>query len=255
MSTQHQPKPPAPHDSDAPTPEKPKAKLDLSPSKVLGGALAAMTAAALGSQLSVAGTVIGAAVASIVAAVAGSLYTASLQHTGNRVRTVVRPGARAANDPAPGWVVPTPVAVVESVAAGQSGGAERSVPSTPARRISWKSATVGALAAFAVAALTLTGLELVSGRTLSGEEGTTISQVRDGGQTKPRPTPTAEPTAEPSPEPTPSSEPTPEAEPTVETQPTPEPAPTSTSAEPTTTPTPTPTPTPAPSDVTPSSAP
>ncbi len=63
---------------------------------MLGGALAAMTAAALGSQLSVAGTVIGAAVASIVAAVAGALYSASLAHTGNRVKTVVRPGMRAA---------------------------------------------------------------------------------------------------------------------------------------------------------------
>ena len=54
-----------------------KAKeLDLSATQVVGGALAAMTAAALGSQLSVAGTVVGAALASIIAAVAGSLYTA-----------------------------------------------------------------------------------------------------------------------------------------------------------------------------------
>ena len=59
-----------------------KAKaLDLSATQVVGGALAAMTAAALGSQLSVAGTVVGAALASIIAAVAGSLYTASLRRT------------------------------------------------------------------------------------------------------------------------------------------------------------------------------
>ena len=47
-----------------------------------------MTAAALGSQLSVAGTVVGAALASIIAAVAGSLYTASLRRTHDKVKTV-----------------------------------------------------------------------------------------------------------------------------------------------------------------------
>ena len=61
---------------------------DLSITQMVGGALAAMTAAALGSQLSAAGTVIGAALASIVAAVAGSLYTASLRRTSDKVKTV-----------------------------------------------------------------------------------------------------------------------------------------------------------------------
>ena len=56
---------------------------------------------------------------------------------------------------------------------------------SPARRISWKGVAAGALAAFALAALALTGVELVSGHTLSGDEGTTISQVSDSGQTKP----------------------------------------------------------------------
>ena len=66
-----------------------KAKeLDLSATQIVGGALAAMTAAALGSQLSVAGTVVGAALASIIAAVAGSLYTASLRRTRDKVKTV-----------------------------------------------------------------------------------------------------------------------------------------------------------------------
>ena len=62
--------------------------LDLSVTQVVGGALAAMTAAALGSRLSVAGTVIGAALASIIAAVGGALYTASLRHTRDKVRSV-----------------------------------------------------------------------------------------------------------------------------------------------------------------------
>src|SRR5262245_66123572 len=66
-----------------------KAKaLDLSIPQIVGGALAAMTAAALGAQLSVAGTLVGAALASIIAAVAGSLYTASIRHTRDKVKTV-----------------------------------------------------------------------------------------------------------------------------------------------------------------------
>jgi outer membrane lipoprotein SlyB len=72
-----------------PSDKKPKkSKLDLSATQVVGGALAAMTAAALGSQLSVAGTVVGAALASIIAAVAGSLYTASIRRTRDKVKTV-----------------------------------------------------------------------------------------------------------------------------------------------------------------------
>ena len=77
-----------------------KAKeLDLSATQVVGGALAAMTAAALGSQLSVAGTVVGAALASIIAAVAGSLYTASLRRTTDKVKTVWAAQPNESEDP------------------------------------------------------------------------------------------------------------------------------------------------------------
>ena len=78
---------------DSPTvPIRSTPKLDLSPTKITGGALAAMTAAALGAQLSVVGTVIGAAVASVIAAVASALYTTSLERTGSRVRRVWQRG-------------------------------------------------------------------------------------------------------------------------------------------------------------------
>ena len=73
---------------EAKEPETKASKLDLSLTKIVGGALAAMTAAALGSRLSVAGTIVGAAMASVIAAVAGALYTASLKHTQDKVRTV-----------------------------------------------------------------------------------------------------------------------------------------------------------------------
>jgi hypothetical protein len=66
-----------------------KARLNLSLAQVLGGALAAMTAAALGSRFGVEGTVVGAALASVVAALASALYTASLHRTGETVRVVL----------------------------------------------------------------------------------------------------------------------------------------------------------------------
>src|SRR5919112_2566842 len=71
------------------TEQEKKSWLDLSPIQVVGGALAAMTAAALGSRFSVEGTVIGAALASVIAAVASALYTASLRRTHDAVRVVV----------------------------------------------------------------------------------------------------------------------------------------------------------------------
>ena len=78
---------PRPDAGEAP-PEAKASKIDLSLSQILGGALAAMTAAALGSRLGVAGTIVGAALASIIAGVAGTLYTASLRTTRDKVKTV-----------------------------------------------------------------------------------------------------------------------------------------------------------------------
>ncbi len=240
MSSETHLKPRTP-DSQTQNPGEPKtAGIDLSPSKILGGALAAMTAAALGSQLSVAGTVIGAAVASIVAAVAGSLYTASLERTGRRVKTVVRPGARPTPEAAPGWILPAgsglPDPTERPTQPERPARAERAErPSRPVR-IAWTSVAAGALAAFALAAVALTGIELVSGQALSGDDGTTISQVSDGKPAAPKPTPSDDPTEDaspeansPSPEPTPSGDPTPSGGSTTEVERIPEPTPSASS--------------------------
>lgn len=204
-------------DPDLPEDPKPP-KEGLSITQVIGGALAAMTAAALGSRLSVAGTVVGAALASIVAAVAGSVYTSSLKRTSRQVSRVLT--ARQPGKPRPAAVAsPSP---------------------RPARppRISLKAVLAGSLAAFAVAALTLTGLELLTGRALSGENGTTISQVREVGTTSQQePTPTPTPRGSSTPSASPSA--TPSAESSTSTTPVPEPVP-STTAAPTSSATPTP---------------
>ncbi|MCC5697382.1 hypothetical protein LH612_29960, partial [Klebsiella pneumoniae] len=49
-------------------------KLGVSPTQVAGGAMASATAAYLGGQLGVAGTIIGASLTSVVITVGGSLY-------------------------------------------------------------------------------------------------------------------------------------------------------------------------------------
>ncbi|WP_168207588.1 hypothetical protein [Microlunatus elymi] len=94
--------------------------LDLSLSQVIGGALAAMTAAALGSRLGVAGTLIGAALASVVASVAGSLYTSGIRHTRAGVGKAIQhaaPRSRTAPPPnATALSQPTKVTLTESIA-------------------------------------------------------------------------------------------------------------------------------------------
>jgi hypothetical protein len=160
-----------------------KAKaLDLSVPQILGGALAAMTAAALGSQLSVAGTLVGAALASIIAAVAGSLYTASIRRTRDKVKTVFWTAQPNEVDE------PTVIDIVadkEGHIAGQRSHLvepESSREPSPPRRpkLKWKPVVVAALAIFGIAAVALTTFELVTGHALSGGEGTTIQQVSEG---------------------------------------------------------------------------
>ena len=133
--------------------------LDLSATQVVGGALAAMTAAALGSQLSVAGTVVGAALASIIAAVAGSLYTASIRRTHDKVKTVFWTGQpNEVEDPTVMEILPDS----EGHIAGQRShlvAPEPVASPSPQRdrpKLSWKRVVVAALAAFGIAAVALT---------------------------------------------------------------------------------------------------
>jgi hypothetical protein len=174
--------------------EEQKKVLNLSLTQVAGGALAAMTAAALGSTLGLAGTIAGAALASVVAGVAGSLYTASLRTGREKVRTVFRgkstgaastPSARI--DPATTWSATT---VSASPQNGSWLDETQVIPAwdplpleNPARKkrarapFPWKRAVGVSLSVFALAAVLITGYERVSGQPLSGGTGTTVSQV------------------------------------------------------------------------------
>ncbi len=224
---------PSPNDQRAApkTTSETKPKIDLSFTQVMGGALAAMTAAFLGSRLSLAGTVAGAAVASIVAAVASNVYTASLRTTREKMQTVFR--GRIADSDLPVTVEATDDTFTWSDA--QPAAARTPAPPQSPRQRRWPSVVLGALAAFALAAAVLTGLELASGQSLSGGNGTTVTQVAER---KPAADPTSEPsraTPSPSPSPSPSATSTPQPSATASSEPSatpgaPEPVPSATSS-------------------------
>ena len=154
--------------------------LDLSVTQIIGGALAAMTAAALGSQLSAAGTLVGAALASIVAAVGGALYTASIRRTREKVKTVFYTGQPNEVDE------PTVIDIVADSEGHITGQRSHLVEPEPERgprprpKLNWKRVVVAALAIFGIAGVSLTAFELVTGNALSGGDGTTFQQVSEG---------------------------------------------------------------------------
>ncbi|HJV14982.1 MAG TPA: hypothetical protein VJ625_13930 [Propionibacteriaceae bacterium] len=179
-----------------------KSGLDLSVTQILGGALAAVTAAVLGAQLSVFGTVIAAAMASIITAVGGSLYTASLRRTGDKVKTVFYTSQPNEVDE------PTVMEIVSDREGHITGQRSHLVapepdPAPPERgsKLNWKRVVVATLAAFGIAAVALTSVELVTGHAISGGEGTTVQQVREGrsergSDTKKEKAPSEKPTKE-----------------------------------------------------------
>jgi len=214
---------PNPNTSDGSEPVEEKKKVfDLSLTQVAGGALAAMTAAALGSTLGVAGTIAGAALASVVAGVAGSLYTASLRTGREKVRTVFRGQSTNAASAPPAPVDPaTTFSVTGTPATATSGRALEETQVLPAwdplplekpartkrtrTPFPWKRAVAVSLSVFALAAVLITGYERVSGQPLSGGTGTTVSQVgkdassgSDDGDTKTTPTATPSSSSTPS---------------------------------------------------------
>ncbi len=154
-------------------------KPDIRLSQLIATALAAITAAFLGSRLGTAGTVIGAGVASIVSTVAGALYQHSLDRTSRSVRSRVGP-ARTDDPDAP------------------SADDTVSVPDRPvARRPRWVVAVALTALAFVIGMGAVTGVELLKNGPISGgDNGTTVGSLF--GQPTQRTTSTPPPTTTPS---------------------------------------------------------
>ena len=206
--------------TDSPTGNQPgdntskKRNFEFSVTQIVGGALAAMTAAALGSQLSAAGTIVGAALASVIAAVAGSLYTASLRRTRDKVKTVFWTGEpNAVKEPTVMEIIPDS----EGHIAGQRSHLVAPEPDPNQKpqgpKLNWKRVLVVALVTFGIAAVALTTFEVVTGQALSGGKGTTFQQVSEGTSDKGSETKKKEPSKKPTPTATESASEQPTAEP------------------------------------------
>ena len=173
---------------------RPLFALNLSLSQIVGGGLAAATAAALGSKLGLAGTIGGAAMASIVSAVAGSIYTASVRRTHRGVRTVLsrraaiaRPSGPARSDSStpldgPDVTLADP-ARPPAVSTRSADGPTSTRPARAKRRSSAaRGIVIGALMVFAFATVVIFGAERFTGVALDGQHGgTTIGQVTHAG--------------------------------------------------------------------------
>jgi hypothetical protein len=199
------------------TEEKTARKPDIRLSQLIAAALAAITAAFLGSRLGVAGTVIGAGVASIVSTVAGALYQHSLDRTSRSVRSrVTQARTGQLDNPAD----PVSSTVEETVLVRP--------PTAPRRRPRWGVAAALTALVFVIGMGAVTGVELLKNGPISGgDNGTTIGSLF--GQPTLRSTTTPPPTTAPSTT-------------TTTTQPTttvPTTTPTTTTAPPTSTTTPT----------------
>jgi hypothetical protein len=151
--------------------------LGLSLTQVLGGSLAATTAAFLGARLGLAGTLVGAAIASVVSAIATAAYAHSIDRTRHFLKTtrvVATTTTRRADavDPAT-----PPREVLE--------------PARPPRTLTLDLRRVGmaTLAVFAATVVAITGYEFASGHSLDGKQGTTVSQVVGGSQARTATTP------------------------------------------------------------------
>ncbi|MBE1576617.1 hypothetical protein ACFORH_06270 [Amycolatopsis roodepoortensis] len=191
--------------------------------QVVAAAMAAITAALLGSTLGVAGTVAGAGLASVITTLGGELYLRSLQRTKDaalKARVVLTvPGRRKVLDPAE----------QETVRITQADDEE---PSERKFKPRWAVIAGVSVVAFAVALVAITGFEGATGKTFGGGTGTTIGKIIGGGQAQDRqekhdtpPATTPSETRDDQPEKTPSTTPTPSSTPT---------APTTTQAPPTT---------------------
>jgi hypothetical protein len=199
-------------------------KLELKPAEVAAGAGAAVVTAFASSALGVAGTLIGAAFASALATVSFAVLRRSaeradesLRRTNARLRQVaVRVPASAAVRPAATGSAATPPAAGSAETPGAAGsdrdenGRQDSAtrPWTVLRR-RWVAITAGAVAAFVIALIAITGVESAIGKPLAslfGRDsggGTSLGSVVEGGDRtadpsdqRQDPSPASTPTAE-----------------------------------------------------------
>lgn len=170
----------APHSPTSP--DDTSRKIDLNLTHVAATALAAVTAAVLGAELGTAGTIIGAAAASVITTVGTAVYKASLVRSRARVRSLAHRTRPVSASPER-----SRIERVHPGAANASLGNERTddIQEPQARdrsrrlaTLRWGAMAVGAVGAFVLAMMVITGFEWASGGTVGGNgKGTTIGRV------------------------------------------------------------------------------
>ncbi len=170
----------APHSPTSP--DGTSRKIDLNLTHVAATALAAVTAAVLGSELGAAGTIIGAAAASVITTVGTAVYKASLERSRARVRSLAhrtRPMSAAPERSRIERVHPAAMNTPLGNEQRTDGMREPQVRDRSRRfaRLRWGAMVVGAVGAFLLAMMVITGFEWASGGTVGGGKGTTIGRV------------------------------------------------------------------------------
>jgi hypothetical protein len=186
--------------------------------RVLGGALAAVSSAVLLSTLGVIGTIVGAALGSIVVSVATSLYARGLHKSRQRMAVaqeaalrrvgVAQAEVRRAKRRGPGATDAHLKRADESLAEAHEEletDPESSPLLTRLRRLPWRRVALGAALTFVVALAAITIFELVAGRPVASftggsdsDHGTSIGDARQRGQApSPSPSGPTSPTSSP----------------------------------------------------------
>lgn len=187
----------------------------LRPARVLATAFAALTGAFLASELGVYGTVIGAGVFSFMTTVGTEFYLRSLDRTKlaakqAREAALARTGRAAALNGVDGLdasptaamappttVLPTPDQQPTQYLRRPTVSAPPTLAPAPTGRKGIRWSIVGGVTvlAFGLGMLTITGIEAITGNSISGGEGTTAGRVITGNKNADRPpaTPEAEP--------------------------------------------------------------
>ncbi len=194
-----------------------KEKSGLRIAQILAAALAAVTAALLGSTIGVAGTVVGAGLASIITTVGGELYLRSLRTTKKaalRAREALTTPAAQRLAEQPTVQLPLP------------DGPPSEEPGR-LRKLRWPLIIGTSAVAFVVALLAIVGFESATGTPVGGGTGPAIGKIFGGGHSTPTKTPASDSV------PTPSTTSTPTTTPSTPT--TSSTAPSTSSSAPTTT--------------------
>jgi len=170
--------PHSPHNPDDTT-----RKIDLNLAQVAAAALAAVTTAVLGSELGATGTLIGAAGASVITTVGTAVYKASLERSRERVRSLAqrtrpRPTSREGSSPKHSHPAAVNAPLRDEQLTGSTRGRQYGDRSRRFTDLRWGAAMAGALGAFVLAMMVITGFEWASGGTVGGNgKGTTIGRV------------------------------------------------------------------------------